>query len=150
MKRILQIAGFILLAVILGAWAGGLVMMPRARTQPRYAGPILSPEADQVLRISCFDCHSNEAQYAWFDYMPVAASLVAYDVNQGRRELNFSVWDQYPDDRRARKLKEMREQIEEGEMPPWYYTSLHRDAALTAKGKQVLLAALPSGSPSEK
>jgi hypothetical protein len=146
MKRILWIGGISVLAVILGAWVGGFIMLPPAQTDPRYAGTILSPEAEKILRVSCYDCHSNETHYVWYNYLPIATSLVARDVIKGRKEVNYSLWNQYPEARRAKKLKEMREEIKEGGMPPWYYTLLHRDAVLSPQAKQLLLSAMPGGT----
>src|SRR5579863_2336936 len=121
----MKLLGILVLAVvgvILGTWAGGYFKLPAASADPKYAGTILSPASDKVLRASCFNCHSNETRYEWYDYMPVALPLVAIDVQRGRKELNFSLWDQYPDIRRDRKLREMKKDLEEGDMPPWYYT----------------------------
>jgi hypothetical protein len=125
---------------VLVSWAWGLVMLPQALPEPRYAGTILSAASDRILRASCFDCHSNEPRYAWYDRLPVAATLVAWDVIEGQGELNFSTWDRISPRLVAKKLKAMREDIEEGHMPPWYYTPLHREAALSTEAKRQLLA----------
>ena len=137
--------GVAVLAVLV-AWAWGLIMMPPAPLEPRYTGTIVSAASDRVLRASCFDCHSNETRYVWFNYLPVAATLVTRDVLQGRKELNFSEWDRMNARRLAKKLKETREQIESGEMPPWYFTLIRRDAVLTAEGQRQVLADLAAVS----
>lgn len=127
---------------VLVSWAWGLVMLPRATQGPRYAGTILSAASDRVVRASCFDCHSNESRYTWYDYLPLAATLVAWDVIEGRKELNFADWDRMSPDRAAKKLKEMRDEVEEGDMPPWYYTLIRRDAVLSGQARQQLLGDL--------
>jgi hypothetical protein len=128
--------------VLLGTWGAALMTLPPATADPQYKGVVLSAASDRILRESCFDCHSNETKYLWYDYVPGATQLVAWDVIKGRKELNFSMWDQMPDTRRARKLKETREQIESGEMPPWYYTLLLTGAKLTPQAKQRVLSDL--------
>jgi hypothetical protein len=130
---------------VLVAWAWALVVMPPPAA-PRSAGTILSAASDRVLRASCFDCHSNEPRYEWFDYLPVAATLVAYDVMEGRQDLNLSEWDRMSARRLAKKLKEMKEQIEEGDMPPWYYTPLHPDARMSPDAQKQLLADLSAAA----
>ena len=71
--------------------------------------------------------------------MPGALQLVTWYMITGRKDLNFSLWDSLLDTRRARKLKEMREQIDSGGMPPWYYTPLHSEAKLSPQARQQLL-----------
>jgi hypothetical protein len=59
--------------------------------------------------------------------------LVAYDVHEGREDLNFSAWGNCSQAQRLKKFKEIRKEIVEGEMPPWYYIcQLHMDARLSA------------------
>jgi hypothetical protein len=66
--------------------------------------------------------------------------LAVHDVEQGRRELDFSAWDAYDPAQRAKKLRESADEIAEGEMPPWYYRLLHADARLTAAEREALHA----------
>jgi hypothetical protein len=131
--------GIAAVGLFLGSWGAAYIKLPPANPQPRYSGPILSAKSDPILRDSCFDCHSNETRYRWYDYLPGALHLVSYDVLKGRKELNFSEWDQLGPNKKARKLKEMREQIEEGEMPPFLYTLVYGKAKLTDQAAQQLL-----------
>ena len=48
------------------------------------------PEVKQILRASCYNCHSNETHLAWFDQIVPAYWLVASDVKRARSHLNFS------------------------------------------------------------
>jgi endonuclease I len=63
---------------------------------------------------------------------------VAHDVHAGREELNFSTWNRYSTKQQVDKLKESLEEIEEGEMPPWFYMAVHRDIQLSARDRAVL------------
>lgn len=65
--------------------------------------------------------------------------LLVRDVKEGRRELNFSVWDDYEPKRRARKLKEIIQEVQEGKMPPWYYVPVHPDAKLSQGDRDILV-----------
>jgi len=62
------------------------------------------------------------------------------DVNEGRREFNFSEWGRYNVRRQDRKLKEICEQVERGKMPMPIYTAMHPDAKLTASDRKALCA----------
>jgi hypothetical protein len=44
----------------------------------------------QILRTSCYNCHSNETKLSWFDQIVPAYWLVVSDVKQARSNLNFS------------------------------------------------------------
>jgi len=60
-------------------------------THPQVTADLTAPpEVKQILRTSCYDCHSNETRLAWFDEIVPAYWLVASDVKAGRRRLNFS------------------------------------------------------------
>jgi hypothetical protein len=59
-------------------------------------------------------------------------------IDDGRRELNFSVWSTYTPKRKSKKLEEICEQVEKGEMPLPSYLWIHRDAALREGDAQAL------------
>jgi heme-binding protein len=65
--------------------------------------------------------------------------LIANDVKKGRKEVNFSTWEQYDEGRRARKLKEIAKEVETGDMPLFYYLPLHPDAKLTAAERELIV-----------
>jgi hypothetical protein len=93
-----------------------------------------SAQTEQLARQSCYDCHSNETTWPWYSNVAPVSWLVQRDVDEGRHKLNFSEWDRPQDE-----SDEAAETIREGEMPPWYYTVLHRDANLTETEKQELI-----------
>src|SRR5579872_2869071 len=89
------------------------------------------PEVKQILRNSCYDCHSNETHLAWFDQIVPAYWLVANDVNRGRSRLNFSDIGKLPAAQQTGALYEAVNQIQLGAMPLANYTRLHRAAIMT-------------------
>jgi hypothetical protein len=120
--------GFIVAIVVLA----GIQFVPVDRSNPPVTGTVDAPEhVMQVLRTSCFDCHSNETHWAWYSYVAPISWLVARDVHKGREELNFSYWDQYDERKRAKIAHESYEEVAEGEMPMWIYTAIHWDASVT-------------------
>jgi hypothetical protein len=64
--------------------------------------------------------------------------LLAWDVREGREELNFSTWNRYSQKKREKIIKEIWEEVQEGEMPPWFYLPLHPDAWLSDSDRSVL------------
>jgi hypothetical protein len=67
-------------------------------------------------------------------------ALVARDVHGGREELNFSTWNRLSTRERVEAMHESWEEVEEGEMPPWFYLPPHPEARLTAADLAVLRA----------
>ena len=66
--------------------------------------------------------------------------LVAEDVHEGREELNFSTWNQYKASKQGAKIEEIWEEVEEDEMPLWYYVLLHQSAELSDGDREILQA----------
>jgi hypothetical protein len=118
-------------------WLGlaGLVVAQAFRidkTNPAVQQNVAAPpEVAAVLRRACYDCHSNETVWPWYSNFAPVSWLLARDVREGRRELNFSAWNAYDAKKQAKKLKETAEEVATGEMPPWPYIVLHWDAALS-------------------
>ena len=134
MRTLLRAAGiFFILAL-------AIQVIPVTRDNPPVTGDIMAPPAvAPVLRRACYDCHSNETVWPWYSRIAPVSWLLVRDVREGRRELNFSTWNQLDDQRRARKMKETRDEVSEGEMPPWYYTINHPDARLSSGDRALLL-----------
>lgn len=107
---------------------------------PIDAADVLQPPAhvQQILDRSCYDCHSNATRWPWYSNIAPISFMVAEDVEEGRRELNFSKWNSYSAKRKARKLEEICEEVEDGEMPMPKYLWTHPSAKLSAADKQTL------------
>ena len=84
-----------------------------------------------ILRRACYNCHSNETIWPWYSGLAPASWLVGNDVKEGREHLNFSEWGAYSSERQHKNLMKVAEEIEEGAMPPWYYSMMHSDSRLT-------------------
>jgi hypothetical protein len=115
--------------------------VPVERSNPPVESEVPAPEnVRSILRRACYDCHSNETVWLWYSYVAPVSWLIARDVNEGRKELNYSTWGRLDEARRAKKLKETWEEVAEGEMPPGIYLLMHRDAVLSADDKKALRA----------
>lgn len=114
--------------------------IPVDRSNPSDRGQPAAPsEVETILRRACYDCHSNETRWRWYAQIAPISFLLARDVKEGRREVNFSIWDRYEQRRKARKLKEIVKEVEEGDMPPWYYVSVHADARLSQADREAIV-----------
>lgn len=134
MKKV--IFGIILLLLVAFA---AIQFIPIDRSNPPVEAEIPAPpEVQTVLRSACYDCHSNETTWPWYSHIAPISWLVAHDVHAGRDELNFSTWNRYSTKQQVEKLKETLEEIEEGEMPPWFYLAVHRDIQLSARERAAL------------
>lgn len=128
----------IILAVLIIAVVG-IQFVPVERTNPQVTGEVEAPaEVMDILRRSCYDCHSNETVWPWYSRVAPLSWKVVDDVDEGREEMNFSAWSGYSEKKKAKKIHEIWEEVSEGEMPPWYYTPLHPEAELSAADKETL------------
>ena len=85
-----------------------------------------------LLKNSCYDCHSNHSKYPWYDKIAPVSWWVAHHIDEAKEELNFSEWASYSPKRKQKKLEEIVEETEEGEMPLNSYLWMHGDAKLSA------------------
>lgn len=132
MKRTLLV---LLIIVVLGQ------LVPVNRANPELEGEVPAPaEVRTILRRSCYDCHSHESRWPWYGYIAPVSWLMAYDIDHAREHLNFSTWNRYDAEERSEKLEELWEEVEEGEMPLWYYLPLHPEARLDESQKELLRA----------
>lgn len=86
-----------------------------------------------LLKISCYDCHSNNSEYPWYDKIAPVSWWVAHHIDEAKDELNFSEWATFTSKRKNHKLKEMMEVLDEGEMPLKSYLIMHGNAKVSAE-----------------
>jgi hypothetical protein len=88
-------------------------------------------EIQQQLQTSCYDCHSNNTSYPWYNQIQPAAWYLEDHIKEGKAELNFNEWGTYSDRRKNSKLRSIVKQIQSGEIPMESYTLIHGDAVLS-------------------
>ena len=89
-----------------------------------------------ILKISCYDCHSNNTNYPWYNKIQPVNWWLADHVNEGKRKLNFDEFNTYSTKKKLHKLDEVIETIRENEMPLKSYTLIHGDAQLSDSDQQ--------------
>jgi hypothetical protein len=119
----------------------GIQFIPVDRSNPPVEEEVpASPDVKAILKRACYDCHSHETIWPWYSRVAPVSWLLAWDVGEGREELNFSTWNRYNQKKRDKIMKEIWEEVQEGEMPPWFYLPLHPDARLSDSDRSVLRA----------
>lgn len=92
-----------------------------------------------VFDKACADCHSNTTKYPWYASIQPLAFWLDDHVKEGKSEFNLNEFAAYRIGKQNHKLKEVIEQIEEGEMPLKSYTLIHSEAALSENEKATLI-----------
>lgn len=96
-------------------------------------------EIGDLIKTACFDCHSNEVTYPWYSHVAPVSWFIGNHIQEGRKHLNFSEWENYPEARRIRKLEECVDELKADKMPLSSYTLLHASAKLTDENKTALI-----------
>ena len=92
-----------------------------------------------LMQNSCYDCHSNQTNYLWFDNIAPVSWCVDEHIKNGKTELNFSKWA-IMDFRDKRKiLSLLATNIIEEKMPLESYLKMHSDAKLNQDSKDEIL-----------
>ena len=94
-------------------------------------------EIMSILKRSCYDCHSSESTYPWYDKIAPASWFVKNHVKNGRKVVNFSEWNNYEKEKQLKVLKELPKSTKI-RMPMPSYLWLHKEATLTQKEKKYL------------
>lgn len=110
------------------------------KSNPPVRSDLASGSAKPVLQRACYNCHSNETTWPWYSSVAPASWLVGRDVREARSRLNFSEWGTYDSGTRSHKLRGIAEEVQGGDMPPWYYSFVHRDSRLSASERSQILA----------
>lgn len=131
MKKVILI---IIIVLILG-----IQFIPVDQTNPPVTADLQAPQnVKEILKRSCYDCHSNETEWPWYGYVAPASWLVSRDVNRGRKNLNFSEWETMNPDDKKKFASEIWEEIDDGEMPLGIYTLIHSNTLLSAADLTVI------------
>jgi len=139
--KIVKKIGIVLLVVLIGMQFyrpnknlsdGDYVAVFEAETNP-------STEVKQILKSTCYDCHSGNTVYPWYNNVAPISYWLDHHVKEGKEELNFSDWGNYSDKKKDHKLEELVEEVKKGKMPLKEYTWTHKEARLTEAQKKSLL-----------
>ena len=98
MKKVLKI----ILAIVLFIFIGMQFYQPALNVDKgqvyttdftqAYKMPV---QVKAMFQTSCYDCHSNNTNYVWYDYVQPMRALVENHIKNAKEDLNFNEWDTY-------------------------------------------------------
>ncbi|KNB61170.1 MULTISPECIES: heme-binding domain-containing protein [Chryseobacterium] len=148
MRKILKRLPLILLAIFIVAQLFQPALNKEASSSAKNINiskvENLPSNVDYILRTSCFDCHSNNTNYEWYDFIQPGRIFVDDHVKKGKAVLNFDEWGNYSSRKQERLLNSIKSQLEEGKMPLESYLWLHKDAKIDSSKMKQLKAWLNS------
>lgn len=92
-----------------------------------------------VLKVACYDCHSNKTRYPWYNNITPVNWWLYDHIVEGKRHFNFTTFTTNNAKRMAKKLDEVAKTVEKGQMPLNSYLWIHTDAKLDSAQKQMLI-----------
>ncbi|MEO6818373.1 MAG: heme-binding domain-containing protein [Ginsengibacter sp.] len=90
----------------------------------------VSDEVQNILKISCNDCHSNKTIYPWYSKVQPIAWFLDDHITDGKRHLNFDEFATYSLSKQYNRFKKISQMVHDGEMPIYSYTLIHWNAKL--------------------
>ncbi|PKP10327.1 MAG: hypothetical protein CVU08_13745 [Bacteroidetes bacterium HGW-Bacteroidetes-3] len=139
MKLFKKVFLFLLIAFV------GIQFMPTIRNQNNevletdFTKTFTVPTNIQnLLKNSCYDCHSNNTNYPWYNKIQPVSWFLEHHIKEGKKELNFSEFGGYSERRQKSKIKSIISQVRDDEMPLWTYTLIHRDTKLSEDDKKLI------------
>ena len=133
MKKALKIIAILLILgfIVIQFFRPDFTNPPVNQAETLEATTAVPENVKAILTRSCADCHSHETKYPWYSKIQPSAWFLKDHIDEGRSELNLSIWKTYEPRRQRRKLSEICEQVQAREMPLPSYLWIHRDASLS-------------------
>jgi hypothetical protein len=123
-------------AAIRFAPQGRPVNPPVNRSRTIEANMNIPANVSNLLEKSCKNCHSYQTEWPWYSRVAPMSWLIAKDVREARKAVNFSDWTLYngrrPGSARG-TLAAACAGVQSGRMPPSRYTRLHPEARVSAQ-----------------
>lgn len=140
MKKALKIFVIILLSgfVVIQFFRPDFTNPPVTEAETLESAAPVPENVRGILKRSCYDCHSNTTLYPWYSKIQPSAWFLKNHIDDGRRHLNFSVWNTYETKKKRHKLEEVCEQLEGKFMPLPSYLWIHWDAALSDEERKLV------------
>ncbi len=114
--------------------------------RPDFKNPIVDetialktdPKVMSILKTSCYDCHSNETTYPWYHHVAPMSWVMANNINEGRKALDFSNWENIDSKVKLERLERAKQLLNNELMPKSEYLLMHKNAILSNDKKKVL------------
>ncbi len=96
-------------------------------------------DVKNILTNSCYNCHSDNTHYYWYDKIAPASWLVEHDIRNAQKHLNFSDWGTYDALKKVTLLTDIHDEVESKDMPLKIYLIMHHKAALSESERNVVM-----------
>lgn len=131
MVKRFRFAGLLLIAVLIILQ----FFQPEKNSGPSTSDDLIQvlavPESiANVLRSSCYDCHSNQTNYPWYNRISPVSWYLSKHISMGKDELNFSNFGALEKSKQVGILSDICELTESGSMPLKSYLLIHREARM--------------------
>ena len=141
MKKSLKLSLWVIFIVLVGIQ---FIPVQRNEIEPvtnadfieHYESPIV---IGNIIRASCYDCHSNQTKYPWYSNAQPIGFLLQNHISEGKTELNLSEFGLLSNRMKRTKLKSFLSQIDDDKMPMPSYILLHSEAKLDSRKKTLLV-----------
>ncbi len=94
-----------------------------------------------LMQPCCYDCHSDQTNYPWYHLIPGIGGMIDGHIEEAREHLDLS--NDFPFagyESQTKALEEIKEEIEEGEMPLLSYRMLHWGSTIDGDERDSLFA----------
>ncbi|QOG13009.1 heme-binding domain-containing protein [Arcobacter sp. FWKO B] len=118
----------------------GMQFIPVDRTNPEFdkSKEIFLPEhIKPLIKDACYDCHSYETKWPWYSSIAPMSYSVSKNVAHARQGLNFSIWEDYDDETKHKKMRELFRAVYAA-MPLGDYIRFHAEADLTKEQRTLI------------
>lgn len=96
------------------------------------------PKVMTILKTSCYDCHSSETKYPWYQNVAPVSWIMSNHIVQGRKALDFSNWANIDPKIKLLRLERAKQVVNNDMMPKHDYLMMHENAVLNKADKQTL------------
>ncbi len=91
-----------------------------------------------LLRDACYDCHSNQTLYPWYQKISPVSWYLNRHIKKGKKDLNYSEYGGMDKADRIGLLVETCDVLDAGTMPLQSYLLFHQEARLTQEERELL------------
>lgn len=79
-----------------------------------------------IFENSCYDCHSSKTKYPWYYSLPIISGMIDDDIKEARNHVDMDTGFPFGGHAsQTEQLREIREEIGNGDMPLWSYRLMH-------------------------
>ncbi|CAN5348369.1 hypothetical protein BH09BAC2_BH09BAC2_15470 [soil metagenome] len=96
-------------------------------------------KVQDLLKTSCYDCHSNNTRYPWYSFIQPGAWWMDHHIKEGKQNLNFSEFGSYSNRKQQNKFRSTAKSILDETMPIKPYLIIHADSKFTEDQKIFVL-----------